>query len=47
MRSLRLVLAVLTLSASQALAGMPTFVLTDVAKARLDSISFFLFVYLV
>ena len=47
MRLLTFILAALTLSASKALAGMPTFVLTDVAKARLDSISFFLFVYLV
>ncbi|HZI11823.1 MAG TPA: hypothetical protein VE153_15675 [Myxococcus sp.] len=43
---LRLFLALLLLTPAVALAGMPSFQLTDVAKARIQTISFFLLVFL-
>jgi hypothetical protein len=45
--NLRAALWILLASAAPAHAGMPMILLTDIAKARLDSISFFLFVLLV
>jgi len=47
MRSVHLALFCLLATASPVAAGMPAFVLTDAASMRLQSISFFLMVFLV